>query len=68
MIDINNVIKEVSNKLNIDEQIVDVVCKHPFKQTVDLMKGDNTKDILFNTLFKFKLKTRFKNNKKQKYR
>lgn len=68
MIDINNVIKEVSNKLNIDEQIVDVVCKHPFKQTVDLMKGDETKDILFNTLFKFKLKTRFKNNKKQKYR
>ena len=68
MIDINNVIKEVSNQLNIDEQIVDVVCKHPFKQTVDLMKGDDTKDILFNTLFKFKLKTRFKNNKKQKYR
>lgn len=68
MIDINNIIKEVSNKLNIDEQIVDVVCKHPFKQTVDLMKGDDTKDILFNTLFKFKLKTRFKNNKKQKYR
>ena len=68
MIDINDVIKEVSNKLNIDEQIVDVVCKHPFKQTVDLMKSDDTKDILFNTLFKFRLKTRFKNNKKQKYR
>ena len=68
MIDINNVIKEVSNKLNIDEQIVDVVCKHPFKQTVDLMKGNDTKDILFNTLFKFKLKTRFKNSKKQKSR
>lgn len=32
------------------------------------MKGDDTRDILFNTLFKFKLKTRFKNNKKQKYR
>nr|DAE46274.1 MAG TPA: hypothetical protein [Caudoviricetes sp.]DAH85759.1 MAG TPA: hypothetical protein [Bacteriophage sp.] len=32
------------------------------------MKSDDTKDILFNTLFKFKLKTRFKNNKKQKYR
>ena len=68
MIDINDVIKEVSNKLNIDEQIVDAVCKHPFKQTVDLMKSNDTKDILFNTLFKFKLKTRFKNNKKQKYR
>nr|DAN22451.1 MAG TPA_asm: hypothetical protein [Bacteriophage sp.] len=32
------------------------------------MKGDETKDILFNTLFKFKLKTRFKTNKKQTYR
>ena len=68
MVDIDNIIKEVSKELNIDEQIVDIVCKHPFKQTVDLMKGDDTKDILFNTLFKFKLKTRFKNNKKQKYR
>lgn len=32
------------------------------------MKGDDTKDILFNTLFKFKLKSRFKTHKKQKYR
>ena len=32
------------------------------------MKGDDTKDILFNTLFKFKLKSRFKTNNKQKYR
>lgn len=32
------------------------------------MKGNDTKDILFNTLFKFKLKSRFKTNKKQKYR
>lgn len=68
MIDIDDIVKEVSKKLNIDEQIVSSVCKHPFKQTVDLMKGDETKDILFNTLFKFKLKTRFKTNKKQTYR
>ena len=32
------------------------------------MKSDDTKDILFNTLFKFKLKNRFKTNKKQQYR
>ena len=30
------------------------------------MKGDETKDILFNTLFKFKLKTRFKTNKNKR--
>ena len=68
MVDIDDIIKEVSKELNIDEQIVNTVCKHPFKQTVNLMKGDDTKDILFNTLFKFKLKSRFKTNKKQKYR
>lgn len=68
MVDIDDIIKEVSKELNIDEQIVNTVCKHPFKQTVSLMKGDDTKDILFNTLFKFKLKSRFKTNKKQKYR
>ncbi len=32
------------------------------------MKGQDTNDILFNKLFKFKLKPRFKNNKKQEYR
>ena len=32
------------------------------------MKSDSTKDVLFNELFKFKLKPRFKKNKKQKYR
>lgn len=32
------------------------------------MKSDDIKDILFNGLFKFKLKSRFKTNKKQQYR
>ena len=68
MIDLEEVIKEVSEELHIDKQIVGIVCKHPFKQTVDVMKSDDTKDILFNTLFKFKLKNRFKTNKKQQYR
>ena len=36
MVDIDNIIKEVSKELNIDEAIVDTVCKHPFKQTVEI--------------------------------
>lgn len=68
MITIDEVIKKVSKNLNIDEQVVNVVCKHPFKYTVEMMKSSNTNDILFNKLFKFKLKPRFKNNKKQEYR
>lgn len=68
MVDIEDIIKEVSKQLNIDEHIVSVVCKHPFKQTVSIMKSDDTKAILFNRLFKFKLKSRFKDNKNNNYR
>ena len=68
MIDIDKVIKEVSKSTKIDQEIVSVVCKHVFAETVNIMKDDNnTLDILFNNLFKFKLKRRFKEYKQQKY-
>lgn len=68
MIDIDKVIKEVSKRTGIDIQIVDAVCKHPFKFTVDVMKDDtDNHDILFNGLYRFKLKGRFKNNKNKQY-
>lgn len=68
MIELDQVIKEVSKRTNIDREIVEVVCKHPFLQTVELMKDENdTRDILFNQLFKFKLKRRYKENKSKEY-
>lgn len=68
MIDIENVIKQVSKRTGIDKEIVAVVCKHPFLQTVEMMKDDdNIQDILFNQLFKFKLKRRYKENKTLEY-
>lgn len=68
MIDINDVIKEVSKNTGVDRELVEIICKHPFNYTVQVMKDtDDTKDILFNQLFKFKLKRRFKENKNQKY-
>lgn len=68
MIDIDNVTKQVSLNTGIDREIVSTVCKHVFLCTLDAMKDDeDTKDILFNQLFKFKLKKRFKENKTQKY-
>ena len=68
MIDIEQVIKEVSAKTGIDKNIVSIVCKHPFTYTVELMKDEtNTQDILFNQLFKFKLKRRYKENKTKSY-
>lgn len=68
MIDIDDIIKEVSKNTGVDKELVETICKHPFNYTVQVMKDeDNVKDILFNQLFKFKLKRRFKENKNQKY-
>ena len=68
MIDIEKVIKDVSKRTGIDIEIVETVCKHPFRVTVEAMKDENeTRDILFHTLFKFKLKRRYKDNKNKQY-
>lgn len=68
MIDINTVIREVAKNTRIDKEIVEIVCKHPFEYTVNVMKDDvDTRDILFNQLFKFKLKRRFKEDKTKQY-
>lgn len=68
MIDIEEVIKEVSKRTNVDKDLISVICKHPFLQTVEIMKDDdNVQDILFNQLFKFKLKRRYKENKTNRY-
>ena len=62
MIDIDKVVSEVSKNLRIDEQVVKTICRHVFEYTVNIMRdSDDEKDILFNQLFKFKLKNRFKN-------
>ena len=68
MIDIEQVIKEVSERINVDKVIVEKVCKHVFDYTVNVMKDDeNIQSILFNKLFKFELKRRFKEDKTRKY-
>lgn len=68
MIDINNVIKETSKRTKIPIETVDAICKHTFRFTADVMKDENDyHDILFNKLFKFKLKNRFKDNKTKNY-
>ena len=68
MIDIEDIIKEVAKRTQVDKEVVSTICKHPFLQTVGMMKDDNNvQDILFNQLFKFKLKRRYKENKTNKY-
>lgn len=68
MIQIDDVISRVANNTGYDKELVGKICKHVFNYTVSAMKDDtNTKDILFNELFKFKLKRRFKENKTNIY-
>ena len=67
MIDIDSVSREVSKETGYDLDIVKKVCQNVFKQTEQIMKSENTSDILFNKLFKFKLKRRYKDNKQKEY-
>lgn len=67
MITLDDVIKQVSKNLDVDREIVNAVCKHVFEQVVDIMKSDDTSDILFNEAFKFKLKRRYKEDKQKQY-
>lgn len=68
MITIEDVITETSKQLNIDREIVNVICKHPFLFTVAVMKDStDTHDVLFNKLFRFSLKGRFKSDKTKPY-
>lgn len=67
MINIDDVIKEVAKNLDLDRDTVSAVCKHVFQETVNIMKSEDTSDILFNGLFKFKLKRRYKEDKQRQY-
>lgn len=65
---IDKVCKQLAKELNEDPEIVHQIVMFQFQQIVEKMKDlNNTKDILLNQLFKFKLKTRYKNNKSLKY-
>lgn len=65
---IDKACKQLAKDLNEDIDIVHDIVIFQFRQIVDKMKDlDNTEDILLNKLFKFKLKTRYKNNKSLKY-
>ena len=61
---IDKACKQLAKDLNEDVDTVHNIVMFQFRQIVEKMKDlDNTEDILLNKLFKFKLKTRYKNNK-----
>lgn len=65
--DLNKACRRIAKENQIDLDLVKKIVMYEFKYTKDIMQSDNTEDILFNKLFKFKLKTRYKENKNQKY-
>ena len=65
--DLNKACRRIAKENQIDLDLVKKIVMYEFKYTKDIMQSDNTEDILFNQLFKFKLKTRYKENKNPKY-
>lgn len=68
MMNIDKVCRQISKDLNEDSNIVKQIIMHQFQFVVDVMKDeDDTRDVLINKLFRFKLKKRFKDNKQSNY-
>ena len=65
---VRDLIKDTVKLTKQDEQLVQNIILNQFGILIKIMKDDtDVRDILFNKLFKFKLKRRFKENKTQKY-
>lgn len=65
---IDKVCRQIANDLNEDSNVVKQIVMHQFQFVVDVMKDeDDTRDVLINKLFRFKLKKRFKDNKQSNY-
>lgn len=66
--DLDKVCRQIAKELDEDYETVRKIVMFEFYFTTQIMKDeDDTHDILFNKLFKFKLKPRFKINKQNKY-
>lgn len=66
--ELSKVCRQIAKDLHEDPDMVHKIVMHQFQEIVSVMKDpDDTRDILINKLFKFKLKPRFKNNKTLKY-
>ena len=65
---IDKVCRQIAKDLNEDPNVVKQIIMHQFQFVIDVMKDeDDTRDVLINKLFRFKLKKRFKDNKQSNY-
>lgn len=68
MMNIDKVCRQIAKDLNEDPNVVKQIVMHQFQFVMDVMKDeDDTRDVLINKLFRFKLKKRFKDNKQSNY-
>lgn len=68
MMNIDKVCIQIAKDLNEDPNVVKQIIMHQFQFVIDVMKDeDDTRDVLINKLFRFKLKKRFKDNKQSNY-
>ena len=68
MMNIDKVCRQIAKDLNEDTNVIKQIIMHQFQFVVDVMKDeDDTRDVLINKLFRFKLKKRFKDNKQSNY-
>lgn len=68
MMNIDKVCRQIAKDLNEDPNVVKQIIMHQFQFVVNVMKDeDDTRDVLINKLFRFKLKKRFKDNKQSNY-
>lgn len=66
--DLDKVCKQISKELNEDYEVVKHIVQYEFLYTKNVIQNPtDTRDILFNKLFKFKLKSRFKEDKTKNY-
>ena len=63
MMNIDKVCRQIAKDLNEDPNVVKQIIMHQFQFVIDVMKDeDDTRDVLINKLFRFKLKKRFKDS------
>lgn len=68
MMNIDKVCRQIAKDINEDPNVVKQIVMHQFQFVVEVMKDeDDTRDVLINKLFRFKLKKRFKDNKQSNY-
>lgn len=66
--DLDKTCRKLAKELNEDFDVVKSIVMFEWKFAKDIMQNPNDdRDILFNKLFKFKLKSRFKDDKTKKY-